>query len=56
MNMVGVFAGAFVTNLLGKATDQGNLGKTFVLMSVIVAIAVVLQLAILKPKTSDYNN
>jgi len=56
MNMVGVFAGAFVTNLLGKATDQGNLGKTFVVMSGIVVIAVVLQLAFLRPKTSDYNN
>lgn len=54
MNMVGVFAGAFVTSLLGKATDEGNLGKNFAMMSVIVIVAVLLQLWLLKPKTNNY--
>ncbi|MFT3901960.1 MAG: MFS transporter [Niabella sp.] len=54
MNMVGVFAGAFITSLLGKATDAGNLGKNFAMMSVIVIIALILQLWLLKPKTNNY--
>lgn len=54
MNMTGVFAGAFVTNLLGKATDAGNLGKDFALMSVVVLAALVVQLSVLKPKAYDF--
>lgn len=54
MNMTGVFSGAFVTNWLGKSTDQGNLGQDFALLSVIVLIAVFIQLAMLKPRTTDY--
>ncbi|MBZ4191380.1 MFS transporter [Niabella beijingensis] len=56
MNMTGVFAGAFVTDLLGKATDAGNLGKDFALMSVIVLVAVVIQLAVLKPRTNNFSD
>lgn len=56
MNMTGVFSGAFVTNWLGKSTDQGNLGEDFALLSVIVLIAVVVQLVMLKPTTSDYKS
>lgn len=54
MNMVGVFAGAFITNLLGKATDAGNLGKDFAMMSGIVALALIIQLAFLRPKQNDF--
>lgn len=50
MNMTGVFAGAFITNLLGKSTDAGSLGKDFALMSVVVVFALVLQLTVLRPK------
>ena len=28
MNMTGVFAGAAITDILGKSTDAGNLGHT----------------------------
>lgn len=52
MNMVGVFAGAAVTHLLGKWTDGGNLGMGFAVLGGIVIVAVVLQLACLRP-TSD---
>lgn len=49
MNMTGVFAGAFITNVLGKSTDAGSLGKDFAFMSVVVVFALVLQLTVLKP-------
>lgn len=52
MNMVGVFAGAAVTHLLGKWTDGGNLGMGFAVLGGIVIVAFVLQLACLRP-TSD---
>jgi MFS family permease len=50
MNMTGVFAGAFITDWLGKATDQGHLGKDFAMLSVVVAVALVIQLSTLRPK------
>ena len=50
MNMTGVFAGAMVTNILGKWSDDGNLGLGFALLSVVVAVAIALQLLFLKPK------
>ena len=52
MNMVGVFAGAAVTQLLGKWTDGGNLGMGFAVLGGIVIVALVLQLVCLCP-TSD---
>lgn len=52
MNMVGVFAGAAVTHLLGKWTDGGNLGLGFAILGCIVLVALVLQLSCLRP-TSD---
>lgn len=52
MNMVGVFAGAAVTHLLGRFTDGGSLGPAFAVLGCIVLVALVLQLACLKP-TAD---
>lgn len=52
MNMVGVFAGAAVTQLLGKWTDGDNLGMGFAVLGGIVIVALVLQLVCLRP-TSD---
>lgn len=52
MNMTGVFAGAFITNILGKSTDAGSLGKDFALMSVVIVFALALQLTVLRPKNS----
>jgi len=54
MNMIGVFAGAFITDLLGQSSDAGNLGKSFAMLSGIVLLAVVIQLIFLKPKVDNY--
>ena len=53
MNMVGVFAGAGVTSVLGKMTDNGNLGFGFAVLAGIVFIALALQLVTLKPKVEN---
>lgn len=54
MNMTGVFAGAFITDFLGKSTDSGSLGKDFAMLSIIVFVALVLQLYFLRPKSNDF--
>lgn len=54
MNMTGVFAGAFITDLLGKSTDAGNLGKDFAMLAGIVLIALIIQLSFLRPKANDF--
>ena len=53
MNMTGVFAGAAVTQVLGKWTDGGNLGLGFAILGGVVVLALVLQLSCLRPKTDD---
>lgn len=53
MNMTGVFAGAFITNLLGKSTDSGNLGRDLAMLAIPVAVAIALLLFTLKPKFAD---
>ena len=53
MNMTGVFAGAFITDLLGKWTDGGNLGLGFAMLAIIVFIALAVQLYFLRPKTDN---
>lgn len=53
MNMTGVFCGAAVTSVLGKWSDGGNLGEGFALLGGIVLLALILQLACLKPKTDN---
>jgi len=54
MNMTGVFAGAFITNLLGKSSDGGSLGKDFAMMAIVVIAALAVQLLVLKPKQNDF--
>lgn len=54
MNMIGVFAGAFITHLLGKSSDAGSLGKDFAMMAIVVVAAVAVQLLVLKPKQNDF--
>lgn len=56
MNLTGILAGAFITDLLGKSTDKGNLGKDFALMSAIVLAALIIQLTFLRPKVNDFND
>ncbi len=51
LNLAGISAGAVITKILGQSTDAGNLGKHFALLSIVVVIAIVLQLTTLKPKT-----
>ena len=51
MNLVGISAGAVITDFLGKSADAGNMRQDFALLSIVVALAIVLQLVILKPKT-----
>ncbi|WP_303011310.1 MFS transporter [uncultured Bacteroides sp.] len=53
MNMTGVFAGAAVTEVLGKWTDGGNLGQGFAMLSIVVAAALLLQIYFLRPKTDN---
>jgi len=47
MNMVGIFGGAFITNVLGKYTDEGNLGKGFSMLAIVVLIAFIVQVSLL---------
>ena len=54
MNMVGVFAGAFITDLLGRSSDAGNLGKSFAMLAGIVLIALIIQISFLRPKVNNY--
>ncbi len=53
MNMVGVFAGAAITHVLGKWSDDGNLGLGFAGLAVVVALTLVVQLCALRPKTDN---
>ena len=53
MNMTGVFAGAAVTQVLGKWTDGGNLGLGFALLGAGVVLALILQLSCLRPTTDN---
>lgn len=54
MNMTGVFFGAFITDLLGKSSDAGNLGRDFAILSGIVIIALCMQVYFLRPKNNDF--
>lgn len=54
MNMVGVLAGAAITQVLGKFKDHGNFGFGFAILSAIVLLALIIQLSFLKPKTGDF--
>ena len=54
MNMMGVFAGAFITDRLGKSTDKGNLGRDFAILAGVVLLALAIQLFFLQPKANDF--
>lgn len=53
MNMIGVFAGAMVTQLLGKLKDAGHLDSGFVYLGLIVLVALAIQLLVLRPETDN---
>ncbi|MCA6450875.1 MAG: MFS transporter [Chitinophagaceae bacterium] len=52
MNMAGVFAGALITNLLGRSMDAGNLGRDFAMLAGVVLIILCIQLYFLRPKAN----
>jgi MFS family permease len=54
MNLVGVFSGAFITNILGKSSDKGNMNQVFIYLALIVVVALIIQLTFLRPKTNDF--
>jgi len=51
MNLVGISAGAIITEFLGRSADQGHMQRDFALLAIIVVVAIILQLMVLKPKT-----
>lgn len=53
MNMSGVIAGGYITKMLGKSTDAGNLGRDFGVMAVVILVVVFIQILILKPETDN---
>ena len=53
MNSVGVIMGAITTQLLGGLAEKVGLGMCFAFMGVILLVALVLQLAVLRPKYDD---
>lgn len=53
MNMVGVLAGAAITQILGSFTDNGNLGFGFAILAGVVFIALLVQITTLKPKVQN---
>lgn len=53
MNMIGVFAGALCTTVLGRWADKGQLGLAFAVLAILVAAALTLQLTVLKPTTDN---
>lgn len=53
LNMTGVMAGAVITRYLGRLTDGGNLGTGFAIFGAVVALALVVQLSVLKPTTDN---
>jgi MFS family permease len=53
MNLAGISVGAVITALLGKSIDSGNLARDFALMTIVVFIAIVLNLTLLRPHTID---
>ncbi len=49
MNMAGIFAGALITNFLGKSMDAGHLGRDFAMLAVLVLAVLFIQLYFLNP-------
>ena len=53
MNMTGVMMGAVCTQILGKWAEGGNLGLAFAVLGGITAVALIVQVTVLKPVTDD---
>lgn len=50
LNMGGIFAGAIITDFLGKSTDAGHLGRDLAYLSSVVLFIIIVQLSFLRPK------
>lgn len=55
INMAGVLGGALITDLLGRLKESGTLtlGNSFAIFGAVAAVALILQLLILRPKTAN---
>ena len=53
MNMVGVMSGAVCTQVLGRWADGGNLGMAFTVLGGVTALALIIQIIVLRPQTDD---
>ena len=53
MNMTGVVAGAVCTQVLGRWAEGGYLGLAFAVLGGITALALIVQVAVLRPVTDD---
>ena len=53
MNLAGISAGAMITGFLGKSADAGNMRQNFAMLSIIVIVAVIMQLTLLRPTTAN---
>ena len=53
MNLASISAGAVITGFMGKSADDGDMRHDLALLSIIVAVAIILQLGMLKPVTID---
>ena len=51
--LIGGFAGAAITDILGKSTDAGNLGHDFAMLAGLVLIALLIQVIFLRPKVAN---
>ena len=50
LNTAGIFAGAVITDYLGKSSDAGHLNRDFAALAIIVAAVIAVQLFFLSPK------
>ena len=53
MNTVGVAMGAVCTQVLGRMQDGGHLGAAFAVLGIVTALALLVQLTVLRPTTDD---
>lgn len=53
MNTVGVAMGAVCTMVLGSMKDSGRLGLAFAILGLVTALALIVQLTVLRPATDD---
>lgn len=56
MNMTGVFAGALITDFLGRSFDSGKLGNDFAMLSILIFFVICIQLLCLRPKVANMEN